>query len=556
MPPLDTDMDADRKPTLVNFKQLEPLAAHSDIYKDAERVAIIDMGSNSFRLIVVEYVSHLSFKLVDEVRESVRISEGMAELDVLRPAAMDRAARAAQIYASFCRAGGITDIVAVGTSAIRDARNQARFLARIERESGIPVRVLSGPEEAHYGYLAAVNSTTLDFGFVVDLGGGSLQITRVEDRRAVEAISFPLGAVRLTEGFLHSDPAAAKEMRALADHLEEKFYALKWFKYEPGMRMVGEGGTLRLVARLAQVRDKYPLDLLHGYLVQYRQVEEVRDMLAPLTVAARKRIGGMKSDRADISLGGAIAVETLMRVAGFDEMEICSQGLREGIFYERFFAGVGRGRVDELPLIENVRLASVLNLAHLYRFQEQHAEHVAHLTLSMFDQLPRDCNLCSPQDRDVLWAASMLHDIGVTVDYHDHHKHGSYLILNAGLPGYTHRETAMIALLTRYHRKGKPTLDELAPLFGDGDEQRLLQMCALLRLAEQIDRPRDSAVRDVNIVVQGDRARMELVCRGDEQVSLWAVEHHRDIFEDAFGYTLEIVPVPDDDLATGIDPDA
>ncbi len=525
-----------------NLQRLDSLAAHSDVYRDSQRVAIIDMGSNSFRLIVMEYVPRLSFKMVDEVRESVRIGEGMAQMDVLRPAAIDRAVRAAHIYAAFCKASGIEDILVAGTSAIRDARNQSRYIERVARESGLHVRVLSDKEEAYYGYLAAVNSTTLENGFVVDLGGGSMQISRVENRLQTHSVSFPLGAVRLTEGFLKSDPATQKEINKLVDHLRDRLGSLDWFTPEPGMTMIGEGGTLRLIGRLIQKRTGYPLDWLHGYPMPIDQVAEVRDELAKAPIQQRTRFHGMKPDRADISLAGAVAVHEVMWAGGFDSMTICSQGMREGLFYERFFdADEG-----EPPMFENVRRAAVMNLAHLYRFQEHHAEHIAHLTLSMFDQMPAERLLCGAGEREILWAASMLHDIGVSVDYHDHHKHGSYLIINAGLPAYTHREIALIALLVRYHRKGKPTPDELAGLLDVDDEVRLLQMCAFLRLAEQFDRARDSMVTDVRLSVNESTAHMELITRGDETVALWSADRHRDIFEQAFGLPLELVAVLED----------
>lgn len=525
-----------------NLQQLDSLAAHSDVYRDSQRVAIIDMGSNSFRLIVMEYVPRLSFKMVDEVRESVRIGEGMAQMDVLRPAAMDRAVRAAQIYASFCQSSGIQDIVVAGTSAIRDARNQSRYIERVAREAGLNVRVLSETEEAYYGYLAAVNSTTLHTGYVVDLGGGSMQITRVENRLTTHSISFPIGAVRLTEGWLKSDPASRKEIEQLSDHLRERFQALDWFRYEEGMTMIGEGGSLRLIGHLIQKRMGYPLDWLHGYTMSVDEVEAVRDELAKLSVAQRGKVAGMKPDRADISLAGAVAIHEVLKAGGFDAMTICSQGLREGLFYERFF----EAPAGETPMFADVRRASVLNLAHLYRFQEHHAEHIAHLTLAMFDQMPAEHLQCGAGERDILWAASMLHDIGVSIDYHDHHKHGSYLITNAGLPGYTHREIALIALLVRYHRKGKPTPDELAGLLEPGDDVRLLQLCAFLRLAEQLDRARDGLVRNVRLHLNGGMAQMELITRGDETVALWSAARHVDIFEQAFGIPLELVAVPEE----------
>jgi exopolyphosphatase/guanosine-5'-triphosphate,3'-diphosphate pyrophosphatase len=249
----------------------------------------------------------------------------------------------------------------------------------------------------------------------------------------------------------------------------------------------------------------------------------------------------MKTDRADISLGGAIVVAEALRACGGDRMVICNAGLREGLFYERFLPDI-----EDAPLVEDVKRASVLNLARLYRYQEKHAEHIAHLTLSMFDQLPEEINLCGATERKLLWAASMLHDIGVTIDYHDHHKHSAYLVLNGDLSGFTHREIALIALSIRYHRKGNPTPDELAPLLGEGDDQRLVQLTALLRLAEQLDRSRNGVVKNVKLRVDDDRARMEVIFRGDEQVALWALENHRDIFEKAFNLKLSVIPIPDD----------
>ncbi len=515
-------------------RQLDTLAEHSDVYKDSQRLAIIDMGSNSFRMIVVEYVPKLSFRVVDEVAENVRLSEGMGDENILRAAAMGRASRVVQIYAAFCKATGIQDIIAVGTSAIRDAKNQIPFLTRLQAESGIRVRVLSADEEAYYGYLAAVNSTQLENGFALDMGGGSLQISRVEGRKLRQSISFPLGAVRVTEQFLKSDPVTEKQLTALRSYLETTFQKLDWFHYEPGMMMVFEGGGVRMLGRLAQRMDHYPLELMHGYVMNGGQVKAIRKLLADKTIQERKRIPGLKAERADIALGSATVVYELMRSSGFDELMISGQGVRGGLFYERFLMEAGE------PIFDNVRAAAVLNLAHIYRFQEKHAEHIVNLTLSMFDQLPEGCHNCTKKEREILWAAAMLHDIGVAVDYSDHHQHSAYLILNAGLPGYTHREIALIALLTRYHRKGQPTTDELAPLLQAEDERRLIQLCALLRLAEQIDRSRDGVAQSVRLTTGSGWAQLELLVRGDGQVALWSVERHEDIFEQAFGLKLEV----------------
>lgn len=524
------------------YQQLETLSQQRIYDPSHQRLAIIDAGSNSFRLIVVEYQPGLSFRVVDEVREAVRLSEGMAEDNILRREAMDRAIRVLQIYAAFCESNDIIDIITVGTSAIRDAHNSAYFLKRVANEAGINIRVLSGEEEAYYAYLAAVNSTTIDNGLVVDLGGGSLELVRVEDRKPVDKISLPLGAVRVTEQFLKGDPPSAKQVRRLREHVAAQLAALDWFTCDSTMQVVGEGGTLRLLGRLLQKQKNYPIDELHGYDMQLDELDSLVATLQGLTVDGRNKLPGMKADRADISLGGAVVVGEALRASANTTMTVCSQGVREGLFYEQFLSAK-----NGLPIFRSVRESSVLNLAHLYRFQEQHAHHIAHLTGLMFDQLPPNYHICSEHDRELLWAASILHDIGTTVDYSDHHKHSFYLILNAGLPGYTHRETVMIALLARYHRKGTPTLNGMDAVMLEGDEKRLVQLAALLRVAEQLDRSRDGVVKNIVLRIDGDRALMELVFSGDEQVALWAVDHHRDIFEAAFGLRLLIIPIPEEE---------
>jgi exopolyphosphatase/guanosine-5'-triphosphate,3'-diphosphate pyrophosphatase len=528
-----------------HLKHLDSLAERSGDGSEAQRTAFIDMGSNSFRLIVMEYVHYLSFKMVDEIRETVRLSEGMASGNIMSSAAIERAIRALRIYAAYCAGSGIDDIVAVGTSAIRDAENQAYFLRRVQNETGISVRVLSGEEEAYYAYLAAVNSTTLENGYIVDLGGGSMEIVQVKGRALVNAISLPLGAVRVTEGFFRSDPVKTKEVKELQQHLRAQFEAIPWFKPTDNMMVVGEGGTLRLIGRLIQKQRSYPFDQLHGFNMTLVEIDAVRDKLAGLTVAERASLPGMKTDRADISLGGTLVVAEALRTCGGTEMMIASEGLREGLFYERFLNGNG------IPLLADVRRTSVLNLAHLYRFQERHARHIAHLTLSMFDQLTSVLDGCGAVERELLWAASMLHDIGVTIDYHDHHKHSAYLILNGSLTGYNHREIALIALMARYHRKGNPTPDEFTPLLYPHDDRRLVQLATLLRLAEQLDRSRDGVVKDVRLRITDAGMRMNVIFRGDEQVALWALENHREIFERAFGMPLQVIPIPDDRVDTG-----
>lgn len=521
---------------------LESLAEHPlNTQIDWQRIAIIDVGSNSFRLIVMTYKHSYCFQLTDEVRETVRLVQGLGAAGKLSREAMSHAVDVMRMYAAFCRASNIEDIAAVATSAVREASNRAEFLSRVQRETGINVRLLSGEEEAYYGYLAAVNSTTLRNGFVIDLGGGSLEITRVADRLPHETISLTLGAVRTTEEWLPNIPPSKEQVARLRKHIREQLAPLKWFKMQGDWQLVGQGGSLRNLARIAQKQNNYPLDELHGYELSASDVRKIARQLESMTLEERLRMNGMKPDRADIALAAAIVIEECMRHAEAETLLVCSQGLREGLFYERFFSR--NGVPSAPPMFEDVREASVINVAHLYRFQERHARHVAHLSLSMFDQLAaleNDPARFSAAERELLWAACMLHDIGMTIDYNDHHRHSYYLILNSGLPGFSHREIALIALAAKYHRKGVPSAAEIGAVLQSGDDARLLRMTALLRLAEQLDRSRDGAVSDVRLELYENGYLLVPISTADVSVAIWSAQLHTDIFRSAFGKPLAI----------------
>ena len=499
------------------------------IVSDASRVAVIDLGSNSFRLVVFSSIAGQWWRRSDEIYESVRIGAGEGETGALQPAPMERALHTIEAYAHFCRANGLAleEVQAVATSAIRDASNREEFLSRVFEVSGLPVRVLSRDEEARYGYLAAVNSTTLADGAMLDLGGGSVQVVGVAARAARELGSWPLGAVRMTEQFLPGEePATKKQLKALRAHVRDTLAEGAGWLEATGERLVGIGGAVRNLAAAAQRRAELPSFGVQGFVLE-------RETLAEMTTAERARVPGIKPERGDLILAGATVVEAVLEAGEFAALEVTEAGLREGIFFERYLAP------DEL--FADVREASVRNLAHQYPIDPPHVEHVAALTLQMHDALVEQGVLDrDAAERELLWAAAELHDIGMTVDYDDHHKHSRYLILNAALPGFTPREVALIAQMARYHRKGSPGFGELAPLMHEGDDELLVRCSALLRLAEQLERSRDQLVREARVAIDDGRLRLELVHDGDVSVAAWAAERQGDLVQRAFGRDLEI----------------
>ena len=502
------------------------------------RTAVIDFGSNSFRLVVFT-AGEDWWKRTDEIYEAVRIGQGEGESGRLGEEPMERALATAEVFAHFCRATGLEsgDIVAVATSAIREADNRDEFLDAVQRETGLDVRVLSREEEANYGYLAAVNSTTLADGAVLDLGGGSLQLIAVADRHAREMGSWALGAVRMTERFLaDGEPASRKQLGKLRAHVAGELEAAPWLA-QAGSRLVGIGGTVRNLAAAAQRLLEQPSFGVQGYLLTAEALGAVVDELAALPADRRGSVPGIKPARADVILAGAVVVQTALEAGGFDGIEVTEAGLREGIFFERLLVGL-----PPPPLFEDVRGATVRNLAAQYRVDTAHTEHVAALALGLFDELAAvGLHPGDPVERELLWAAAWLHDIGMAVDYDDHHKHSRYLILSAGLPGFAPREVALIAQAARYHRKGMPDLGPFAPLAEEGDAERLDRMATLLRLAEDLERSRDQLVRAAHVAVHDGDVRLTLVSDDvDVSVPRWAAARETELFARAFGRELVV----------------
>jgi exopolyphosphatase/guanosine-5'-triphosphate,3'-diphosphate pyrophosphatase len=489
------------------------------------RLAVVDLGSNSFRLVVFSWEPGQWFKRIDEIHEAVRIGEGLDAAGVLAPEPMERAVETVELYAHFCRATGIDDVRAVATSAIRDAANRDEFL---RRAAALDVHVLSTQEEAFYGYLAAVNSTTLSDGVALDLGGGSMQLTRVEGRRAVDMRSWPFGAVRMTERFLAKERIKPKHLKALRAHVAEALGEVPWL--EDGGQLAGIGGTVRNLAAAAELSQDLPSFGVQGFPLHRPWLDDLVERLAELTPAERAKVPGIKPERGDLILAGALVVQSVMEAGGFDCLEVTEAGLREGVFFASYLEGA------DPPLFEDVRAASVRNLAAQYHANLAHTEHVARLALAMWDELGSG----DPAERELLWAAAMLHDIGTTIDYDDHHKHSRYLILNAGLPGFSPREIALVGQMARYHRKGSPTLGQFSALGRDGDSELLERCAVVLRLAEQLERSRDQAVDRVQVEVTNGSVNLRLQAHEDVAIARWAAERQRDVFKKAFGRELEV----------------
>jgi exopolyphosphatase / guanosine-5'-triphosphate,3'-diphosphate pyrophosphatase len=506
----------------------------------ARQVAVIDLGSNTWRLVVFTFSKGAWWKRTDELFETVRIGAGLAATGRLSEEAIARGLETLAVFERFCHANGLAaaDVHAVATSAIRDASNRDEFVARAQAATGMTIEVLSDEDEARYGYIAAINTSTLIDGAVLEIGGGSMQLITVAARGARDMASFPLGAVRLTEQFLPgSGPAKKKDLQRVRAHIRETLAGADW-RWSADKRIVGVGGAVRNLAAAAEPEVEQ-IDLgVQGFVITHAAMSELVQKLAAMPASERGTVPGIKPERGDIILAAAITLETVLELGEFDGIEATEAGLREGVFFARTLLAPGE------PLFENVREAAVLNLAVQYESDMKHVEHVARLALQMFDSVV-DGGLFEPKpgERELLWAASMLHDVGMTISYDDHHKHSRYLIVSAELPGFDPRERALIAQISRYHRKGAPKLGEMSAVSQPGDEELLDRCAVILRLAEHLERGRDQSVSEARLRPNGQGVDLHLEAAGENLIlPRWSVERYGDgeVFQRVFGRRLLI----------------
>lgn len=499
------------------------------------RHGIADLGSNTARLIVYTYEPGKWFRITDGIRETVRLGEGLGRNGELRPEAVARARAAIELFIDYARATDLDDLEVLGTSALRDAANRDSILSQLGT-AGHPMRVIDGETEAALGVLAVANGFGFPDAWVLDVGGGSGQLSRMRDRHYAGGRAYPIGSVRLSEAFLRSDPPKKKEVGRLEQFVAEELREV-CAEWDGSLPLVGIGGTVRNLARMAQRRNRYPLAMLHGYRLMATDLEEITDELLRKPLAKRARISGLNPERADVIVAGALVFRWLLRRTGIESIRISGHGVREGAFYRTFLPAP--------HLLDDVRSFSVANRARQHPQPVGHIQQVRKLAGQLFDGLLPLHGLTA-MDRDLLDHAAVLHDAGTDLDYYKHHRHGEYILTSSPLNGFSHRDLVLLAMLVRYHRKGNPRFGSYSRLMEKGDLKRLRQLSACLRLAESLERSRAGRVTAVRTRTASRRVILELVSSEEPVVELWEARKHAPLFRTAFGRGLELVAVGPD----------
>jgi exopolyphosphatase / guanosine-5'-triphosphate,3'-diphosphate pyrophosphatase len=510
------------------------------------RLAAIDLGSNSFHLVIVDVSASGGFQVVDREKEMVRLGAGTLSRGRLPADTVRRGLETLRRYRRLADTRKVDDIVAVATSAIREAANGEDFLDTVGREIDIWPKAISGEEEARLIYLAALHSVHLEGkrALVVDIGGGSVELALGVGASLQRAVSMKLGVLRLTERFVRTDPLAARDEGRLAAHvegtLEREAARIRKAGFE---RAVGTSGTILALGALAHEMETGARPAsLHHVTVQAQTLRSLRKRLVASDLRARLRMPGLDEQRADIIVGGAVLLDTILQQVGARELILCEWSLREGILldyihrHQRTLA-----RAEAYP---DVRRRSVVDLAERCEWDEGHARHVASLAVTLFDGLRRRHEL-GDAERDLLEFAALLHDIGHHISYPGHHKHTYYLVKNGDLRGFTPEEIEVLANVARYHRRGHPSKEHAAFATLPKPRRRTVKTLAgMLRIADALDRGHRQVVRDLRVADRRGTVRVKCVADGDCELELWGVPRRARLLEEVLGLRVRVEAEP------------
>ena len=494
---------------------------------DERPFAVVDVGSNSARMIVFRTRPGEHLDVLEDARAALRLGRELRDDDRLGDEAIDRTVAALRDFRAIADAADANRMIAVATSAVREAADGDVLVVRA-RELGIPLQVIDGELEARFGFRGAVHDLPVTDGAAVDIGGGSIELTTFRDRRIGRSWTFPLGSLRVSDRYITEDPPSEGELKALRKAARATFEDARIPGLGPHDDLVGIGGTVRNLAKMDLRRTDHPLSLLHGYELSRDNLADLVDDLASRSMKRRARMRGLNPDRADSILGGAVVLSATMRHLDADRVVISSRGLREGL-------ALGDPSTP-VPTAREVRTISVATLAARFAtWEAEAAERRSSLAAQLIEALDPEADPSLPE---LLEHAAFLLDVGKAIDYYDRYEHAAMIVTTADLAGFPHRSLATLAAILRY-AGGDTGLGPYARLIPTSERPAVRRAAIVLELAEELHRriPRDEAA-----VVRCRRGR-----RFEVEAPVPAPWHPRgvaDRFFTVFRSRLEIVATP------------
>ena len=476
-----------------------------------ERIAVIDLGSNSARLVIADIMPSGHFVVVDELKETVRLGQDMERDGFLKPARVAQAVKTLKMFRKMCDSNKVEKFYPIATNAVRRAKNQKSFLEEINAVCGFKFKVLTEEEEAMHIYRGVINSLDVPRGIIVDISGSSTQLIHYNRRNVLNRENLPFGTITLSDLFNDPNITAAEQARSVEAFVTEQFGRISWLKeLEPDVQLVGVGGTFRNLAKISRIIKRYPVEMIHNYNVATSDFDIVYDKVTSREADKRTKIRGLSVERADIFVSALACIKGFLACTEFENIVVSCSGIREGIMFAHAVP-----TTLEKP-ITDVLGHSIMTQMLYYGVNIPHAEHVCNLSIQLYKQL-RVLHKLPRQYVKVLRIAALLHDAGLKVKFYNHNKHSYYFIMNSNLYGVSHRDIILASFVARHQSYDDFKLDwaRYAEMLREEDLMAVMKLSVILRIAESLDRAQSGAVKTLNCDVLGDSVIMKTQVEGD-----------------------------------------
>ncbi len=509
------------------------------------RIATIDIGTNSIHMVIADTIAPGVFEVVDREREVVQIGRGSFRTGRLRRNAIVRSVDALTRFVQLARRLRSDRILCAATAAVREASNGGTFVDEARARAGISPRVIPAGEEGRLIYLAVKAALQLGSkpALIVDIGGGSMQLVVGDSEQLRLAASAPLGALRLAELFLDSDPASRGDLSRLRRHIRrEAATALERVAQLSPRRVYGSSGSIHALAQLAHWQTHgAEVPQINGYRLKRDALRRLTRRLSRLSLDEREQLPGLDLKRAEIIVPGALVLLHVLEALDADDITISDYGVREGLVTD--YIANNPAEVKELAPIEDLRLRSVVQLLGKLQEYGPHPRHVAMLSLTLWENLRRVHGL-PPETRHLLHYAALLHDVGAVLNFDNHAEHSAYVVRNGRLRGLSALEVEIVACVARYHAKGRPGKEDRHYRELPKPWRRAVQwLAALLRIAEGLDRSHYQLIRGLRVVRRGRRYAILVTARRDAQLELWAARRRTGLLAELLGERGSPAPV-------------
>ena len=504
-----------------------------------EKIAIIDLGSNTARLLIVDIQDDGTFSVVDQLKEAPRLGEGMERDGFLKPARIHETILTLKMFKKLCDAYKVEKIIAVATAAVRHAKNQRSFLDEVSAVCGIKLRVLTAEEEAMFVYKGVINTMDIAKGIIFEIGGGSTKIVYYNRRNLLNYATLPFGAITLTELFANDAENSPEEhANKIEEFLTEQLKQIEWLKeVDPETQLIGVGGSFRNLARVSKIMRKYPLRAIHNYVVTGEDFDHTYNLLKNLDIDRKRKIKGISSGRADILPSAFAAISAFKKYMNLNDMIISASGLRTGLLFNYAVP------ITQEKPIQDVLGFSLNTIIKSFGCNEKHVENVINLSVNLFKQL-RVLHKFPRQYLKIMKVAASLHETGNKIQFYNYEKHSGYVILNSNLYGISHRDMIMASFVVANSSIEDVNLIEWArykDFVNEEDLESVKKMGVMLRLADSLDRCGLGLVKGINCDILGDSVIMKTEVEGDAGLEINAALKLSADFRKTFRKNLEIL---------------